>query len=146
MAERPRQRPCLGSTREHERVGLDLTVLANGRASVAALHAEAIDPARLDQAIVNLVVNARDAMARGGGRLTIRTSNVELGMDSGSEAGPYVCVAVADTGCGMPPDVVEQAFQPFFTTKGEGEGTGLGLSTVRAVVEEAGGALHVDSW
>ena len=87
-----------------------------------------IDPSQLENAVLNLAFNARDAMPDGG-RLTIETANVEFDDEQaegfpGSKAGQYVMIAVGDTGCGMPPDVVARAFEPFFTTKDVGKGTG----------------------
>jgi signal transduction histidine kinase/CheY-like chemotaxis protein len=108
-----------------------------------------VDPAQFGSALLNLVVNARDAMA-GGGTLTVRSRNVDL--DSRSAArhadarpGRYVLVEVADTGSGMPPEVIERATEPFFTTKEAGRGTGLGLSQVYGFVRQSGGFLTIDS-
>ena len=107
------------------------------------------DPAQLEQVIVNLAVNARDAMP-GGGKLVIDARNIEL--DDTAIAGraelspgPYARITVGDTGTGMPADVVERAFEPFFTTKPRGVGTGLGLSTVYGIVTELGGAIRIYS-
>ncbi len=101
------------------------------------------DRLRLQNALLNLGVNARDAMA-GGGRLTLTATNVEL--DAGEAvAGEYVCIAVADTGMGMPPDLLEHVFEPFFTTKEAGKGTGLGLAQVDGVVRQSGGHARIES-
>ena len=106
-----------------------------------------LDPAQFEAAILNLVVNARDAMV-GGGRVTIETANIVLDADyvaHNSEAtrGPYVMVAVSDTGTGMPPDVAAKAFDPFFTTKEVGKGSGLGLSQVYGFAKSAGGHVRI---
>ncbi|MDX6723055.1 MAG: two-component system, cell cycle sensor histidine kinase and response regulator CckA, partial [Solirubrobacteraceae bacterium] len=93
-----------------------------------------IDPAQLEQVLVNLAVNARDAMPQGG-TLSIAVAAVDGG----------VRITVADDGTGMPPEVRERAFEPFFTTKQAGDGTGLGLATVHGVVTDAGGTVQIDS-
>jgi two-component system cell cycle sensor histidine kinase/response regulator CckA len=104
------------------------------------------DPAQLTRVLMNLVLNARDAMPRGG-RITIATANVELPPDPARELppGPYVLLTVSDTGQGMDAETAEHLFQPFFTTKRPGEGTGLGLSTVYSIVKQSGGDIRVRS-
>jgi two-component system, cell cycle sensor histidine kinase and response regulator CckA len=107
------------------------------------------DASQLQQVIVNLCVNARDAMARGG-RLTIQTENVVIDgryceSHPWARPGRYVRLSVTDTGVGMTPEVRERAFEPFFTTKGLDQGTGLGLSTVYGIVQQHGGLIHIRS-
>lgn len=108
-----------------------------------------VDPAQLENAILNLAINARDAMD-GAGRLTIEVANAAL--DAAYCAahpevapGQYVLLAVSDTGSGMPQEVIDQAFEPFFSTKPEGKGTGLGLSMVYGLVKQSGGHVKIYS-
>ncbi|SEQ08331.1 two-component system, cell cycle sensor histidine kinase and response regulator CckA [Faunimonas pinastri] len=104
---------------------------------------------QLEQVIVNLAVNGRDAMPEGGA-LTIRTRNVPQAesdrfREQGFRLGDYVMIEVVDNGTGMPQDVLEKIFEPFFSTKEVGKGTGLGLSTVYGIVKQTGGYIYVDS-
>ena len=105
-----------------------------------------VDGHQLENAILNLAVNARDAM-EGEGRLLISTGNVTLAAGEIGEAaaGDYVCLSVVDDGCGMPAEVRERVFEPFFTTKPVGKGTGLGLSQIFGFVRQSGGEIAIDS-
>jgi hypothetical protein len=107
------------------------------------------DPGQIEQVLVNLAVNARDAMP-GGGNLVIDTTNVEVDDEYMSARpslppGRYVRLRVSDTGTGMEPDVVERAFEPFYSTKPKDQGTGLGLATVYGIISQANGYAHIYS-
>lgn len=124
-----------------EKVKLDLV---NGR----GLPPVKVDRNQLETAIMNLAVNARDAMAPDGGRVTITTrlmaaDEVKEANISGLDPQDHVVIEVADTGAGVPQNIVDQIFDPFFTTKAEGKGTGLGLSTVYGVIGQMGGAIQL---
>jgi len=127
-------------------IGEDIQLVSKLDPTNGRLHA---DQAQLEQVLVNLIVNARDAMPKGG-TLTIETAQVELTRSpvyhlTPLPPGPYVRLAVSDTGCGMDRKTQSHIFEPFFTTKGEGKGSGLGLSTVFGIVTQCGGAIDVTS-
>ncbi len=108
-----------------------------------------IDPGQLEQILVNLAVNARDAMPEGG-ILKIDTANIDVDGDYAAarpelSRGPHIRLRISDTGVGMPPEIAQRAFDPFFTTKPPGQGTGLGLATVYGIVQQAGGRSEIYS-
>jgi len=108
-----------------------------------------VDPDQLESALLNLVINARDAMPQGG-KLTLETANILIEKEYADaqadlEPGPYVMLAVKDTGVGMPPKVLERAFEPFFTTKETGKGSGFGLSIVYGLIKQSGGHITIQS-
>jgi signal transduction histidine kinase/CheY-like chemotaxis protein len=107
-----------------------------------------VDPNQLEAAILNLAINARDAMPHGG-TLRLETANVSFADHSGDLGlglnGDFVAVTVADTGTGVPPDILEKVFEPFFTTKAIGAGSGLGLSMVQGFAQQSSGSVRIDS-
>ena len=112
-----------------------------------ALWPALVDATQIELAILNLAINARDAMAVGGS-LTVETANVTLGAPQRSDAPPagqYVMVSVTDTGSGMPPEVLAKAYEPFFTTKPVDKGSGLGLAQVFGFAKQSGGGMRIDS-
>ncbi len=146
-------------------VGLDANRLVGGMSELVRrtigeqIHVETVltgglwpiyaDAAQLENALLNLCINARDAMPDGG-HLTIETANADLDDDyalhnPSAAAGQYVLICVTDMGSGMPPEVIERAFDPFYTTKGVGKGTGLGLSQVQGFVKQSGGHVKIYS-
>jgi PAS domain S-box-containing protein len=127
-------------------IGESIEVQTNLAPNVSTIFADA---GQLQQVLLNLCINARDAMPQGG-RLIIRTENVSLSPQfceafPGAQPGPHVLLSVADTGCGMSPEVKEHIFEPFYTTKERGKGTGLGLPMVYGMVKQHGGLIHVYS-
>ncbi|MDB5599532.1 MAG: hypothetical protein JWN71_1576 [Xanthobacteraceae bacterium] len=115
----------------------------------AGLWITKVDPSQLESSLLNLCINARDAMAPNGGRLTVETANRWLDETAAKERelppGQYISLCVSDTGTGMGPDVIARAFDPFYTTKPLGEGTGLGLSMVYGFVRQSGGQVRIYS-
>ncbi len=108
-----------------------------------------IDPIQLGQVLMNLAVNSRDAMPRGG-RITIKVSLEEVAGGEGQKGGElvegtYAKISVRDTGQGIPPEKIDRIFEPFFTTKGSDKGTGLGLSIVNTIVKQANGCIDLTS-
>jgi signal transduction histidine kinase len=131
-----------------------LGVTMGGHISLDIVHHEDIglctaDPGQLETALLNLAINARDAMSEGG-MLTVEFESVELDEDDvmsnpGARPGHFIAVSVRDTGTGISPEVLSRVFDPFYTTKGQGEGTGLGLSMVYGFAKQSGGLVTIES-
>jgi PAS domain S-box-containing protein len=131
-------RHMLGSTL-HDTIRLDYKIAAD-------LWPVEVDIGELELSLVNIAVNARDAMPDGG-TITLSADNVTLASEAppGQAGGEFVALAMRDSGCGIPPDVLPRIFEPFFTTKAVGKGTGLGLSQVYGFARQAGGAVEATS-
>jgi len=135
-------------------IGMLLKRLIGEKVTLEVKHGRDLWPVKADlsqfeQVIVNLVVNARDAMPDGG-KLTLRTANISRDESAafgykGMPRAEYVLVEVSDTGTGIPPEIQDKIFEPFFSTKEVGKGTGLGLSTVYGIVKQTGGFVYVES-
>jgi PAS domain S-box-containing protein len=127
-------------------IGEDIDVVTNYAAELKNVSA---DRGQIEQVLINMVVNARDALPMGG-KLTIETANITLdetyiGQHLGASAGEHVLLAISDNGVGMSPEVQAHAFEPFYTTKEQGRGTGLGLSTCYGIVKQHGGSIGIYS-
>jgi signal transduction histidine kinase len=127
-------------------IGEDIVMSVTGKATSAFVR---VDPGQVEQVVMNLVVNARDAMPKGG-RLTVETADavlddVALADSPDARPGAYVMLSVTDTGTGMSPEVRARIFEPYFTTKDVGKGTGLGLSTAYGIVRQSEGHISVSS-
>jgi CheY-like chemotaxis protein len=127
-------------------IGEDVELVSRLEPGIGMIEA---DPSQMEQVLLNLAVNARDALPRGG-RLTIETAGVSCDVEftrtnPAARPGGFVRVSVSDTGIGMTPAVQARIFEPFFTTKEAGKGAGLGLATVYGIVKQAGGFILVES-
>ena len=127
-------------------IGADIELITVLPQEVGAVR---VDSAQIQQIFINLVVNARDAMPHGG-KVVIETANVELDGDYAEhnfdvKPGPYVMLAMTDTGLGMDAETQVHIFEPFFTTKEQGKGTGLGLSMIHGIVNQSGGHVNIES-
>ncbi|HUP40157.1 MAG TPA: response regulator [Vicinamibacterales bacterium] len=130
----------------HRMIGADVELVTELNPEIGHVR---VDPGQMEQVLINLAVNARDAMPQGG-RLCLRTSDQVFTQPAEvhsvtMQPGRYLVATVSDTGMGMTSEIVKQIFDPFFTTKGVGEGTGLGLSTVYGIVKQSSGYIFVNS-
>lgn len=129
-------------------LGVQIPVTLEAEEPLWGVHA---DVAKIEQVVMNLCVNARDALqaAPSGGSITVRTRNQTVSPSPGRPLhhshGDYVCLSVSDTGCGIPPEIIDKIFEPFFTTKEQGKGTGLGLATSYGIVQQHGGWMECES-
>jgi len=127
-------------------IGEDIALVTNLAATLGHVKA---DRGQIEQVVMNLAINARDAMPQGG-QLVVETANADLDdeyvrRNVGSRPGPHVMLAVSDSGVGIPRELQRHIFEPFFTTKEQGKGTGLGLSTVYGIVKQSGGFIFADN-
>ena len=127
-------------------IGEDIKVATDLRAKLGQIRA---DPGQIEQVLLNLCVNARDAMPRGGS-IRIATTDITYALDdpdaeASMPAGEYVKLTITDTGSGIPPEVLKHIFEPFFTTKEKGHGTGLGLATCYGIVKQSGGFISLQT-
>jgi signal transduction histidine kinase/DNA-binding response OmpR family regulator len=156
FARRQALDPCVINPGRLVRSLSDLIRRAVGEAVTVDMHLDGevwntfADPGQLENVVLNLVINARDAMEEGRGRLVIRAENTVLNggkrpRHSALTAGDYVAITITDNGRGMPPEVLERVFEPFYSTKPEGQGTGLGLSMTYGFVRQSGGDVLIES-
>jgi len=137
-------RELIDNARELIRRSIGPTMVLDDSGVAADLPAVEVDSVQFELAILNLAINARDAMPEGG-RIELRAGSARLPASASMKAGPYVWIEVADTGSGMSPEILERATEPFYSTKPVGKGTGLGLSMVKGFIEQLGGTLAITS-
>jgi CheY-like chemotaxis protein len=137
-------RELVANTRELIRRSIGPQIVLDDDEVSAELPPVKVDPVQFELAMLNLAINARDAMPHGG-RIEIRAGSARLPASATAKAGSYVWIEVADSGSGMASETLDRATEPFFSTKPTGKGTGLGLSMVRGFVEQLGGMLTISS-